>query len=775
MPRSKGGTQGRGVKIKPVLPAVKRPLPEGVLGQPLVGKVFYLDVPSKILSEKFEKDIKDLGGTVESFLSKEISFLITSKKEAKCTSSLKHASSLSSPKPAQNSGSGSARPGSRRGGVQEGRSNKKPGKDDVSRGKSLLKKVIKEPEILTKNSILANALNWGVQIMHVDEAKLFLQTKVRLYLPPEKGKQPEAPSKPPVKPPIVPRKPKAQKLKKPYIKVEDSSGQYRPLHLVLPSFRSFQSTPSKLHPAVEKRAATTNKATEPKQGLNKTWHGQDAANHSHCTLREHKKPGYCECCLQKYEDIDVHLTSPQHKNYSQSPCYHEVDSLISMFDFDFVDWSLYKQAKRAVLIPTVTVEWKEKEIAERHQLITQKITALAKQIDAAQRTGCEAPLIAADCPVGLNPLGSICCPVQTSDNHAGVSDPYSIPPGTPAVLPYTDKTLTPAAERTTTYDEDTQSPIPTPRQATFGSSLAAMPIQECAPVPAVSIQECAIMPTTPIQEYAPIPAVSTQECATSIQECALMPTSPILECAPMPIQECASMPAVPIPECAPMPDDPIQQCAPVPSSPIQQCAPVPSSPIQHCASMPSSPIQQCASVPIVPLQHCASMPGTGSPSKKIKLEGAPVSVNLYSDPVDANYVTNRKPVVDFVPDCLEPIHRSKPWNVLHGQSPHSSPSKLHRKVKRLAHKARKEEEPCAASSCKVSVPVEDGELGSSRERLLLLFDTSEAQSEFCGFSCKSESLPPMAHGRGEAPPSRGDLVWCSFSTTSSSAETFQGF
>ncbi|XP_073485774.1 protein DBF4 homolog A isoform X2 [Aquarana catesbeiana] len=623
MQRSKGGTQGRGVKMKPARPAVKRPLEKGATDKPLAGRVFYLDITSKLVSEKLEKDIKDLGGTVEGFLSKEIKYLITSKKEAKCTKSLKYSCSLSSPEPAPNAGSSSARPGSRRGGIQEGGSSKKPEKDDVSRGKSLLKKVIKQQEILPKNSILANACNWGVRILHIDEAKMYIEQKKRLL---QQGKQPEAASKPVVKQPVR-RKPRAQKLKSPYIKVEDRSC------------------------------------------LNKTWHGQDGGNNSHCKMRE-KKRGYCECCLQKYDDLEAHVVTPQHKNYSQGPNYQDVDNLISMFDFDFVDWSLCRQeAKSSVLLmPTVTVDWQEKEIAEKYQQVYQKIPSTVSQTpETVQRTELEGPLAADNCLVNNNiqspePMDSVFCLVQTVENNACASDSLDIPPGTPAFLPYSDKSLTHAGDTVTVCDENTHRPVHTSQELTLG--ISATPIQECSPEPVY-----------------------------------------------------------------------------------------------------------------------------GFPSKKIKLDGSLVSETLYCEPLDANLVT--KPVMDSIPKGLETTCLLNRSDAVHDQSPHSSPSKLHRKVKRLERKARKQEDPSATPVGdpsatpvgdpsatpvrKVSVPVEDYESGSYRERLLSLFETSEVHSEFCGFSCKSGSLSHGTDVKEGHPSSKGDFIWCCFSNTSSSAETFYGF
>ncbi|KAG8573772.1 hypothetical protein GDO81_012543, partial [Engystomops pustulosus] len=235
MPRSKGVIQGRGVKMKSGQAATKKLPDKGQVQKPFTGQVFYLDITSRLVAGKLEREIKELGGTVEGFLSKEITYLVTNKKEAKCASNIKYPFPM--PSPEHPTGSGSSRPSARKGDGKDGATSKKPEKDDVSRGKSLLKKVIKEQEIFQKNSILANALNWGVQILHLDDARVIIESKRRYY----KAKQADALNKP-VGRRSGPRRPRAQKLKSPFLKVEDNSCLYRPLYLMSPLLRSFQST-----------------------------------------------------------------------------------------------------------------------------------------------------------------------------------------------------------------------------------------------------------------------------------------------------------------------------------------------------------------------------------------------------------------------------------------------------------------------------------------------------------------------------------------------------
>ncbi|XP_072268900.1 protein DBF4 homolog A isoform X1 [Pyxicephalus adspersus] len=614
MQRNRGGTQGRGVKMKP---AGKKPPEKSATDKPLAGRIFYLDVPSKVLSEKLEKDIKALGGTVEGFLSKEISCLITSKKEAKSSNALKYSCTLSSPEPVQNKGAGSTRTERCREESQAGSSKKKPGMDDASRGKSLLKKVMKEQERLPRNSILANAWNWGVRILHVDAAKLYIEDKKKS----QQAKKTEVAPKQ-----VRKRRPRAEKLRSPYIKVDDCSGKYRPLVLTLPTFRSFQPVALEENLTVENKAPTAKQ----KKGSKKT--AQNKETNPKVDVQE--KGGYCECCLEKYDNLLVHVISRKHKKYANGPNYKDVDELISMFNCDLVDWSVKIQEVKS-LVPTLNPLWKEKEIAEPPSSqedcpLESILTKLNIPLDAASAD--------ADCRAITNPdplpMDSIFS-LQTLDNTGRVADSFTLPPGAANHLAFSGSPA-PAAETTNVCDE-------------------------------------------------------------------------------------------------------------------------------NCKRKVSTAIQKCSSEPDI---DCSI--------KKIKLDSSLESVTLLSAPVDANDVARRKPVLYTVPKGL---NTTCPSNTLHAQSDpssSSSPSKLHRKVKRLSRKARKKTSQ-AAPSCKVSAPVEQYDVSSSKQRILSLFETSDMQSEFCGFSSKSANLPQSMDVKDDQPSSKGDFDWCIFATTSSSAETFHGF
>ncbi|KAF7470775.1 Hypothetical predicted protein [Marmota monax] len=144
-----GGIQVKNEKNRPSLKSLKTDnRTEKSKYKPLWGKVFYLDLPSVTISEKLQKDIKDLGGRVEEFLSKDISYLISNKKEAKFAQTLGRISPIPSPESTYTAETTSPHPS------HDGSSFKSPDSD-----------------FIPSNSILSNALSWGVKILHIDGKK----------------------------------------------------------------------------------------------------------------------------------------------------------------------------------------------------------------------------------------------------------------------------------------------------------------------------------------------------------------------------------------------------------------------------------------------------------------------------------------------------------------------------------------------------------------------------------------------------------------------------
>ncbi|XP_042658097.1 protein DBF4 homolog A isoform X2 [Tyto alba] len=328
------GMQAKPEKIRSSLKNVKKDTgkTEKFRYKPLTGKVFYLDIPSNVISEKIGKDLKELGGRVESFLSKDISYLVSNKKEAKFAANLGQISPVPSPESARNGGNSSPHPSSRKD-RHDGSSFKIADTVRMSRGKSLVEKAIKEQDLIPSGSILSNALSWGVKILHIDDVKNYIeQKKKELYL----IKRAESSFKDVGK--QVTSQKSRSRLKNPFVKVEDRSRHYRPFYLQLPAFPVLNyCVPKPYSPfEVDKKHPSGQKQTQSKQ--RKINSDKDCGTPVQLPQKDKKKRGYCECCGKKYEDLQTHLESEQHQNFAQSTQYQVVDDIISKFVYEFVEY-----------------------------------------------------------------------------------------------------------------------------------------------------------------------------------------------------------------------------------------------------------------------------------------------------------------------------------------------------------------------------------------------------------------------------------------------------
>ncbi|XP_010573133.1 PREDICTED: protein DBF4 homolog A isoform X1 [Haliaeetus leucocephalus] len=330
------GMQAKTEKIRSSLKNVKKDTGklEKLKYKPLTGKVFYLDIPSNVISEKIGRDLKELGGRVESFLSKDISYLVSNKKEAKFAPTLGQISPVPSPESACNGGNSSPHPSNRKD-RHDGSSFKIVDTVRFSRGKSLVEKAIKEQDLIPSGSILSNALSWGVKVLHIDDVKNYIeQKKKELYLLKRAGSSFKDVGKQ-----VTVQKSRTGRLKNPFVKVEDRSRHYRPFYLQLHSFPVLNyCVPKPYSPfEVDKKHPSGQKQTQSKQ-RNKINSDKDCGTPVQLPQKDKKKRGYCECCGKKYEDLQAHLESEQHQNFAQSTQYKVVDDIISKFVYEFVEY-----------------------------------------------------------------------------------------------------------------------------------------------------------------------------------------------------------------------------------------------------------------------------------------------------------------------------------------------------------------------------------------------------------------------------------------------------
>ncbi|XP_029784312.1 protein DBF4 homolog A isoform X2 [Suricata suricatta] len=334
-----GGIQVKNEKNRSSLKSVKTDnKPEKSKYKPLGGKIFYIDLPSVTVSEKLQKDIQDLGGRVEEFLSKDISYLISNKKEAKFAQTLGRISPVPSPESAYTAEPTSPHPS------HDGSSFKSPDSMCLSRGKLLVEKAIKDHDFIPSNSILSNALSWGVKILHIDDIRYYIeQKKKELYLLKKSSTSIRDVGK---RVGISTQKARSR-LKKPFVKVEDMSQLYRPFYLQLTNMPFINYSIQKpSSPFDVDKPSCIQKQTQVKLRIQAD--GNKYGIPIQLQLKEKKKKGYCECCLQKYEDLETHLLSEQHRDFAQSNHYQVVDDIVSKLIFDFVEYERDMPKKKRI-------------------------------------------------------------------------------------------------------------------------------------------------------------------------------------------------------------------------------------------------------------------------------------------------------------------------------------------------------------------------------------------------------------------------------------------
>ncbi|KAF1483468.1 hypothetical protein FQV18_0011855, partial [Eudyptula minor novaehollandiae] len=237
----------------------------------------------------------------ESFLSKEVSYVVSSSKEAKRDKARTQAEKWSNVT-SEDTKTTSPMPSTSKGNYTRPHQ-KPPDTALISRGKELLQKAMKNQVssvwmgFSLAGSILANARLWGVQILHVDGI-LLCRLKFR-----------------------------SGKLKPPFLKVEDQSRQFRPFHH---QFKSF--------PDLNFLAPKSSSPFEPLKSLSNSCRaseGEKSPRSIPVTVPK-KKRGFCECCQETFEELQKHLQSPQHKQFALDDSqYAPVDRVISQLTNSF--------------------------------------------------------------------------------------------------------------------------------------------------------------------------------------------------------------------------------------------------------------------------------------------------------------------------------------------------------------------------------------------------------------------------------------------------------
>uniref|UniRef100_G1QZG6 DBF4B-CDC7 kinase regulatory subunit n=1 Tax=Nomascus leucogenys TaxID=61853 RepID=G1QZG6_NOMLE len=279
---------------------------------PFSGKSFYLDLPAGKNLQFLTGAIQQLGGVIEGFLSKEVSYIVSSRREVKAESSGTSHRGCPSPSPSKVRVETSAM-------VDPKGSHPRPSQKPVdsvplSRGKELLQKAIRNQGSISgggsggSSSLLTNARSWGVRILHVDGTL--------------SGTCPAAES----------RTRKVARLKAPFLKIEDESRKFRPFHH---QFKSFPEI-SFLGP----KDASPFEAPTTLGSMHHTRESKDGEPNPQSAARTmpRRKKGYCECCQEAFEELHVHLQSAQHQSFAlEAHLYAEVDRIIAQLSHSFPD------------------------------------------------------------------------------------------------------------------------------------------------------------------------------------------------------------------------------------------------------------------------------------------------------------------------------------------------------------------------------------------------------------------------------------------------------
>ncbi|NP_001082740.1 protein DBF4 homolog B [Xenopus laevis] len=263
------------------------------------GKSFYLDVPANRQTQLLTKAIGRLGGIIESFLSRDVDYVVTGSKKA--------VASVSSV-------------ATRRGEKSQIQAAERKEPIHCSRGKQLLKKVVHSQEC---NSVLTNARSWGVTVLYVEDVVSYIE---RLERPPSRGiqnKTAEGRAADSTRPSL-----KIARLRSPFIKIEDQSRKFRPLQCTFTSFPELSFVCSDKSPF---ETVQTVKKKDP--GDQEEEEGQRSQK-----PQARKRKGYCECCEETFDTLSEHLVGEHHFRFVSNPLsYKMIDDLAAQLTCDLME------------------------------------------------------------------------------------------------------------------------------------------------------------------------------------------------------------------------------------------------------------------------------------------------------------------------------------------------------------------------------------------------------------------------------------------------------
>lgn len=297
-------------------------------GQPFSGQSFYLDLPAGSTLQFLTCAIQQLGGVIEGFLSKEVSYVVSSRRGAKAESGESSPGVGLSPSEVRVETPPVAGPRGSHARASQTPADLVP----MSRGKELLQKAIRKQGSSSgggsgsSSSLLTSARSWGVRVLHVDEMLVRVQqlSLGSLCVKKQGPKKAEG-----TRPAPAARTRKVARLKAPFLKIEDVSRKFRPCHHQFKSFPEISFLgPKDASPFEAPRTPGSSHHPRPRE----------PSPRSAARPVPRRKKGYCECCQEAFHELHVHLQSAQHQGFAlEAHPYAEVDRIIAQLSHSLTD------------------------------------------------------------------------------------------------------------------------------------------------------------------------------------------------------------------------------------------------------------------------------------------------------------------------------------------------------------------------------------------------------------------------------------------------------
>ncbi|XP_053869976.1 protein DBF4 homolog B isoform X4 [Malaclemys terrapin pileata] len=298
---------------------------------PFLGKSFYLDLPNNKHVEFLVVTIKQLGGVIESFLSKEISYVVSSSKEAKLDSGPRRQTEKQS-----SAASGDAKAKTLPKGSHAGPHHKPADSALISRGKELLQKAMRNQDSSSGSKMMAyvQQLLFRVSGARRQSEKMM----VKCFS---------------VGPGVL----KVGKLKPPFLKIEDRSRKFRPFYHQFKSFPDLNFlAPNRSSPFEPLKTPSSSCRVRAPEGC-LTHSERERSPRSSPAAAPKRRKGFCECCQETFGELQMHLQSPRHRRFAlDASRYAAVDQVIAQLTNDFAEIPAWSSPPRVPCSPVADEE-----------------------------------------------------------------------------------------------------------------------------------------------------------------------------------------------------------------------------------------------------------------------------------------------------------------------------------------------------------------------------------------------------------------------------------